>query len=266
WDDLNQVLFKGNWIYWYHLCHINYTIWALPFCYARVLGVYHTNIIYNGPDARDYQSSHLKFLWVRWLELMGPPTGYEHCALDTARFVSMANADVCSFVDPADMLRCCHLIPAFADGQLLPDSITTSLRAWDSDDWKHYYINWFIDWDMVMRYHWGLGIGHVYAYSNPTEDNQSDDCQVVGSGQADVTVDSAHSGPDSDGMVDGLPVDDGAEEDDTLWMEMESLASNEEHGPNSSSNHDDTLIDAMYESELGEGGSAEDFECDGYKF
>ncbi|KAF8833281.1 hypothetical protein BDN67DRAFT_917318, partial [Paxillus ammoniavirescens] len=61
-----------------------------PFCYARVLGVYHANVIYNGPDARDYQSSCLEFLWVQWLKLTGPPTGYEHCALDTARFVSMA--------------------------------------------------------------------------------------------------------------------------------------------------------------------------------
>ncbi|KAF8835853.1 hypothetical protein BDN67DRAFT_992306 [Paxillus ammoniavirescens] len=255
-DDLNQI-------YWHHLCRINYTMYDLhretetvnpktehhdimllarpdgpsthPFCYACVLGVYHTNIIYNGPDARDYQPSRLKFLW--------------HCALDTARFVSMAKADTCSFVDPADVLRCCHLIPVFADGRLHPDGIATSLRARDSNDWKHYYINWFIDRDMVMRYHWGLGVGHV-----------------VGSGQVDVTVDSAHSGPNSDGMVDGLPVDDGAEEDDALWMEMESLASNEEHGPDSSSDHDDTLIDAMYESESGEGGSPEDFECDGYKF
>ncbi|KAF8834345.1 hypothetical protein BDN67DRAFT_992684 [Paxillus ammoniavirescens] len=280
WDDLNQVLFKGNRIYWHHLCCINYTTYDLrretetvnpktehrnimllacpdgpsthPFRYARVLGVYHTNIIYNGLDARDYQSSRLEFLW--------------HCALDTARFVSMAKADACSFVDPADVLRCCHLIPAFADGWLHPDGIATSLRAQDSDDWKHYYINRFVDRDMVMRYHWSLGVGHVYAYSNPTKDNQPDDCQVVGSGQADVTVDSAHSGPDSDGMVDGLPVDDGTEEDDTLWMEMESLASDEKHGPDSSSDHDDTLINAMYESKSGEGGSPEDFECDGYKF
>ncbi|KAF8833568.1 hypothetical protein BDN67DRAFT_992818 [Paxillus ammoniavirescens] len=205
-DDLNQVLFKGNRIYWHHLCCINYTTYDLcretktinpktehrnimllarpdgpsthPFCYAHILGVYHANVIYNGPDTRDYQSSRLEFLWVRWLELMGPPTGYEHCALDTARFVSMAKADACSFVDPADVLRCCHLIPAFADRRLHPDGIAMSLRAQDSDDWKHYYINQFIDQDMVMQYHWGLGIGHVYAYSNPTEDNQPDDCQT----------------------------------------------------------------------------------------
>ncbi|KAF8833282.1 hypothetical protein BDN67DRAFT_1017735 [Paxillus ammoniavirescens] len=28
-DDLNQVLFKGNRIYWHHLCHINHTTYDL---------------------------------------------------------------------------------------------------------------------------------------------------------------------------------------------------------------------------------------------
>ena len=33
----------------------------------------------------------------------------------------------------------------------------------------------FVDRDMVMRYHWGLGIGHVYAHvKRPTKDNESD--------------------------------------------------------------------------------------------
>jgi len=37
-------------------------------------------------------------------------------ALDTVRFVPMADEDVFGFVDPADVLRGCHVIPSFADG------------------------------------------------------------------------------------------------------------------------------------------------------
>ena len=39
---------------------------------------------------------------------------------------------------------------------------------------KKMYIS-FVDRDMVMRYHWGLGIGHVYAHvKRSSEDNESD--------------------------------------------------------------------------------------------
>ncbi|KIK14840.1 hypothetical protein PISMIDRAFT_75455, partial [Pisolithus microcarpus 441] len=132
-----------------------------PFCYACVLGIYHANVIYIGPGTRDYQSRRQNFLWVCWFELLPDQhSGWQHTALDRARFVSMDRADTFSFVDPADMLWCCHLIPSFADGRLHPDSIATSCNAHESEDWKVYYINRFVDHDMMMRYHWGLAVGH----------------------------------------------------------------------------------------------------------
>jgi len=33
--------------------------------------------------------------------------------------------------------------------------------AKDGSDWVRYYINRFVDRDMVMRYHFGLGVGHT---------------------------------------------------------------------------------------------------------
>ena len=32
----------------------------------------------------------------------------------------------------------------------------------------YFYLNSFVDQDMVMRYHWGLAIGHTYAHNRPT--------------------------------------------------------------------------------------------------
>lgn len=112
-----------------------------PFCYARVLAIYHANVVYTGPECLDYQPRQLEFLWVQWFELLDHPAGWEHHALDKGRFVAMDRADAFGFVDPADVLRCCHLIPLFADGRLHPDGVAVSRNARDSEDWKYYYIN-----------------------------------------------------------------------------------------------------------------------------
>jgi len=87
--QLNHILFKGNRVYRHHLLHINYTTYDLqrdfdsinphtdhqdimilsnsddnahPFSYARVLGIFHANIIYTGLGSKDFQSRHIEFL------------------------------------------------------------------------------------------------------------------------------------------------------------------------------------------------------------
>ena len=115
-----------------------------PFCYARVLGIYHANVVLTGPESRDYQSRRLEFLWVRWFEILESPAGWEHYSLDKGRFVPMHRAGAFGFIDPADMLRCCHLIPTFADEKQHLDDIAISLNTCDADDWKYYYINRYV--------------------------------------------------------------------------------------------------------------------------
>ena len=70
-----------------------------PFSYARVLGIFHANIIYAGPSSRDYQACQMEFLWVRWFELTKPTK--DGLTLDTLRFLPMVNPDTFGFVDPA---------------------------------------------------------------------------------------------------------------------------------------------------------------------
>ena len=53
----------------------------------------------------------------------------------------MTQADAYGFVNPADILRCCHVVPSFVDGKLHPDGVAMSHNARDSNDWKFYYIN-----------------------------------------------------------------------------------------------------------------------------
>ena len=94
---------------------------AHPFLYARVLGIFHANVIYTGQGAQDYLPRCVEFLWVRWFEAADMPAGWEHAALDCLRFVPMTQDDVYGFVDPTDVIRACHLIPAFSKGKIHPN-------------------------------------------------------------------------------------------------------------------------------------------------
>ena len=53
----------------------------------------------------------------------------------------MTEEDAYGFVDPSNVLRGCHLIPAFASGRMHPDSVSISQNARDGADWKYYYVN-----------------------------------------------------------------------------------------------------------------------------
>ncbi|KIJ10243.1 hypothetical protein PAXINDRAFT_86346, partial [Paxillus involutus ATCC 200175] len=159
-----------------------------------ILGIYHVNVQYIGPGMNDYLPQWLDFLHVQWFEWIPPRRGKSGISLDALQFLPMDDVDVFDFVDPADVLRGCHLIPAFAKGKLHQDRIAISPIAKDSEDWKCYYINRygastslddvifyshptqrFVDRDMLLRYHWGLGVGHTYSHvwGGPMVNSQS---------------------------------------------------------------------------------------------
>jgi len=69
------------------------------------------------------------------------PAGWEHTVLDSLRFIPMSHDDAYGFVDPAHVLRGCHLIPAFASGRVHPDGVSVSQNVRDGADWKFYYVN-----------------------------------------------------------------------------------------------------------------------------
>jgi len=90
--DPNWVLFKADRLYRHNLLRINYTTYDVrrsqdvinaltphcnimilnndsdthidhPYRYARVLGIYHVNVIYLGPGTQGYKSHRMEFLW-----------------------------------------------------------------------------------------------------------------------------------------------------------------------------------------------------------
>jgi len=212
--DVNHIFFKNERIYKHNIMRINYTTYdvrraqdtinpatshrdimvladdgvehanAHHFLYARILGIYHANIVYTGAGMTDYRPRRLEFLWVRWFHLTDIPGSWAASTLDCVRFPPMASDNAFGFLDPADVIRSCHVVPRFARGERYIDGQGLSRCARDSQDWHQYYVNrcavstwphhitrWsdrpnarFVDRDMVMRFHWGLGVGHIYAH------------------------------------------------------------------------------------------------------
>ena len=177
-SQLKHVLFKGDKIYRHCLLRINYTTYDLQhefdsinphtdnrdimllsnpdsgnhhlFCCARVLGIFHANIIYTGPGSKDFKSRRVEFLWVQWFEVLWDCSSmWEHDILDTVRLLPMDDQDAFGFVDPANVLRGCHIIPSFANGRLHPGAAMSHCVG-DSDDWKWYYVNW---WGQIWLLH-----------------------------------------------------------------------------------------------------------------
>ncbi|OBZ70227.1 hypothetical protein A0H81_10051 [Grifola frondosa] len=193
-EDQNCVLFKNDCIYRHYILRLNYMTYDVrraqdvinpntshrdvmglveiegeqhgihPFWYARVLGIFHVDVVYTGSGMLDFRSRRMDFLWVRWFQVIDDVTiNWSGLKMDLLRFVPMYDEDAFGFIDPADILRGCHIIPAYTHGQMHADGIGLSSIAQDASDAQKYYVNRFVDRDMIMRYYWGMAVGHTYA-------------------------------------------------------------------------------------------------------
>lgn len=109
-----------------------------PYVYARVIGIFHVNVVYTGPGMVNYNPTRFDFLWVRWYEHIPTTSPYR---LDQLTFPPMAEGDAFGFVNPTDVLRSCHIIPAFSQGTCRePGEAGLSDCARDIDDSKVYYV------------------------------------------------------------------------------------------------------------------------------
>ncbi|KAG1887690.1 hypothetical protein F4604DRAFT_1916503 [Suillus subluteus] len=207
-QDRNSILFKRNRIYHHNLARFNFTSYDVqrsqdvinpktPHCkvmflqrdydddnpdgnyrYAKVLGIHHVNVVCTG---NVYESHRIEFLFVRWYKSVQRHAWETH-TLGRVRFLPLANPNAFGFVDLGAVLRGCHIIPAFSRGERNPGGGISPL-AGDKHDWHEYYVNSFVDRDSLMRFHYGLGVGHLYSHkagvlanlgsnAHPSEGNQ----------------------------------------------------------------------------------------------
>lgn len=117
-----------------------------PFWYARVLGIYHANVVYTGAASQgDYRPKQLYFLWARNFDVRDKANNaWITRRLDQVRFLPTDNEDAFSFIDPQHVLRSCHIISRFSAGLPDPTGCGVSRLAGDQDDAKAYYVNRFV--------------------------------------------------------------------------------------------------------------------------
>ncbi|KAJ7173701.1 hypothetical protein C8R46DRAFT_893463 [Mycena filopes] len=118
---------------------------AHPFWYARVLGIFHAEVLHTGEQSRTNGAQRMEFLWVRWF---GTEPNYQYgfkaARLPKVGFVYEDDPSAFGFLDPSLVLRGCHLVPAFAGGRtnalLKTVSLTAARPPDETDDWENFYV------------------------------------------------------------------------------------------------------------------------------
>ncbi|TCD63562.1 hypothetical protein EIP91_005233 [Steccherinum ochraceum] len=141
-----------------------------PYWFARIIALYHVfAYLQDSTDRRrPPQVVRVEFAWIRWLGRDGShASGWQARRLPRVGFVdATGNGDAgpaFGFLDPGQIIRAVHLMPAFAHGttsELLGPSMIRRPQDPEDEDWQYFYVNIFVDRDMVMRFRGG-GVGHV---------------------------------------------------------------------------------------------------------
>ncbi|KAF7359981.1 hypothetical protein MVEN_00725000 [Mycena venus] len=144
-----------------------------PFSYAQIIGIYHADVL-NTADAANAQLQSMQFLWVRRYRLDRTfRGGFQRKRLHRLEFLPESDPNAFGFLNPDEVIRGAHIIPAFAHGCTAELLTGESIGRLDRDgleeneDWRYYYVNFFVDRDMYMRY-LGGGVGH-YQIDIPLE-------------------------------------------------------------------------------------------------
>lgn len=115
-----------------------------PYWYARVIGIFHANVLRREDDS---PPKRMDFLWVRWFGRdLDHRAGWRTRRLHRIGFISSPDPASFGFLDPALVIRAVHLIPAFHLGRTtayLTTPITRPAAEADSE-WRQYYVNMFV--------------------------------------------------------------------------------------------------------------------------
>ncbi|KAI0643889.1 hypothetical protein C8Q79DRAFT_1002431 [Trametes meyenii] len=117
--------------------------------YARVLDIFHAHVRYTGPGTTRAmrEGQHMDFLWVRWFRLDDSAlSGFQARRLPRLSFMDANDPDNTpfGFVDPRDVIRGAHILPAFdhgvTDDLLGPSELARRIGDHD-EDYAFYYVS-----------------------------------------------------------------------------------------------------------------------------
>ena len=111
-----------------------------PYWYAKVIGIYHVNVRRSG----SMETERTDFLWVHWFGRdLDHEGGFETRRLHRIGLTDSEDSSSYGFLDPGDVLRGVHLIPAFHPNQMSEDSeMDDSGNATSIQE--YYYISMYV--------------------------------------------------------------------------------------------------------------------------
>ena len=108
-----------------------------PFRYARLLRVFHGDVIHQTLAPK---SQRLEFLWVRWFRSVAPPRlGWDRTELEKVTFIPANEADAFGFLSPEQVLRAAHIMPCYRDGRTKTLLGPSEFRE-EEGDWHSHYV------------------------------------------------------------------------------------------------------------------------------
>ncbi|EJD40080.1 hypothetical protein AURDEDRAFT_32843, partial [Auricularia subglabra TFB-10046 SS5] len=115
---------------------------AHPYWYARVLNIFH--VFVTRTDTAGDLPKRFDCLWIRWFgEDPEWRDGWAKRRLPRIGFVPDTDPDAFGFLDPATVIRACHLLPTYSEGRtsvLMPHANSMARRKDEIDDWTNYYV------------------------------------------------------------------------------------------------------------------------------
>jgi hypothetical protein len=170
--DRNTVVIEQDIIYRHKVLRVNYTTYDLrqsqdslnhhtrnadfiilapkdnedphPYWYGRILGIFHANVHHIKPHSRSPLSQKMEFIFVRWFGRYTKTTpGWKMKRLQCLSFVPGNSEQAFGFINPSQVIRGIHLIPAFNWGKvtkLLPKSVIARSLSDPVNDWQVYYV------------------------------------------------------------------------------------------------------------------------------
>jgi hypothetical protein len=115
-----------------------------PYWYARVIGVFHAKVRHRGPLSQTLEPQHMEFLFVRWFGRdISWKSGWKSQHLHRVGFIPGEEDSAFGFINPDQVIRGVHLIPAFSLGRtedLLHPSVIARSPNEKHSDWQMYYV------------------------------------------------------------------------------------------------------------------------------
>ncbi|KJA20593.1 hypothetical protein HYPSUDRAFT_101131, partial [Hypholoma sublateritium FD-334 SS-4] len=126
-----------------------------PFEYARIIGIFHVDVVHQVPGENKPTTTSIETVWVRRFRIdITFSAGFKQKRLHRIEFLPSSDHDAFGFVHPDEIIRGAHLIPAFFHGgtdQFL-SGVSLVRNEDEVDDYRYFYVNIFVDRDMYMRY------------------------------------------------------------------------------------------------------------------